>query len=90
MSIHLNISERSDDLEFSGSCSQISIDTGSHGDLEISIDGCETSTGILDPVIILERWQGELRLLVWNDINREDPLIISLEKAKAKYRQEGT
>lgn len=90
MSIHLNLFERSDDLEFSGRASLVSIDTGSRGDLEITIPGCETKCGEGDPVIILEKWEGELRLLIWNDINREGPLIISLEKAKTKYRQEDT
>jgi len=30
----------------------------------------------------LEIWQGKLRLIVYDDINREDPQIIDLEKAK--------
>jgi hypothetical protein len=32
--------------------------------------------------VSLEIWQGRLRLVVFNDINSEDPQIIDLEKAK--------
>ncbi len=32
--------------------------------------------------ICLEIWEGELRLLVWDDINNEDPTVIGLEGAK--------
>ena len=34
----------------------------------------------------LEIWQGRLRLIVFDDINREDPRIIDLEKAKESCR----
>ena len=36
----------------------------------------------------IEVWQGRLRLIVFDDINREDPQIIDLEKARqiARYR----
>jgi hypothetical protein len=34
----------------------------------------------------LEIWQGKLRLIVFDDINREDPQIIDLDKAKESYR----
>lgn len=36
--------------------------------------------------IKLELYEGELRLLVWDDINEQDPKIISLEKAKESNR----
>jgi hypothetical protein len=32
--------------------------------------------------ICLEIWDGKLRLLVWDDINTEDPTVIELEGAK--------
>ena len=34
----------------------------------------------------IEIWQGRLRLIVFDDINREDPQIIDLEKAKESCR----
>jgi hypothetical protein len=34
----------------------------------------------------IEIWQGRLRLIVFDDINREDPQIIDLEKSKESYR----
>ena len=36
----------------------------------------------------LEIWQGKLRLIVFDDINKEDPQIIELEKAKESCRLE--
>lgn len=38
--------------------------------------------------IFIEIVDGELRLVVWNDINKQDPLIISLEGAKESNRKE--
>jgi hypothetical protein len=38
----------------------------------------------------IEIWQGRLRLLVFDDVNREDPQIIDLEKAKESYRLDNT
>ena len=32
--------------------------------------------------ICLEIWEGELRLLVWDDINTEDPTVIGMEGAR--------
>jgi len=34
----------------------------------------------------IEIWQGRLRLIVFDDINREDPQIIELEKARETVR----
>jgi len=34
----------------------------------------------------IEIWQGRLRLIVFDDINREDPQIIDLEKARESCR----
>ena len=39
------------------------------------------------PPVIIEHWGGELRVIVWADINSEDPThIISLEGAKETCR----
>lgn len=50
---------------------------GDHG----SQDGCGFP-------IKLELWEGKLQLLVWDDINEQDPVIIDLEKAKESNRTE--
>lgn len=34
----------------------------------------------------LELWEGKLQLLVWDDINEQDPVVIDLEKAKESNR----
>ena len=34
----------------------------------------------------IEIWQGRLRLIIFDDINREDPQIIDLEKSKESHR----
>ena len=34
----------------------------------------------------IEIWQGRLRLIVFNDINREDPIILNLENARESCR----
>jgi len=36
--------------------------------------------------VSLEIWQGRLRLIVFNDINIEDPRIVDLEKAREAIR----
>ena len=49
-------------------------------------DGCSVKDG---QIAMLEVWEGELRLVVWSDINQEDPThIISLEGAKIENREE--
>ena len=36
--------------------------------------------------IIIENWEGEARVVVWGDINKEDPThLISLEGAKEPF-----
>lgn len=66
-----------------------------NGFLSVEIEGCN-NCGIDDSaplgtgvrcVASFEIWQGELRLLVWADINQEDPThVISLEGAKITAR----
>ena len=34
----------------------------------------------------VEIWQGRLRLIVYDDINKQEPLIIDLEKSKESKR----
>lgn len=36
--------------------------------------------------ILLERWQGRLRLIVWRDINDQEPKVIDLEAAREDRR----
>ena len=39
--------------------------------------------------VLIEIWEDELRVVVWSDINQEDPThIISLEKAREENRNE--
>lgn len=39
------------------------------------------------PIVALEIWEGEFRVIVWSDINEEDPThIIRLENAKISNR----
>lgn len=39
------------------------------------------------PIVALEIWEGEFRVIVWADINEEDPThIISLENARISNR----
>jgi len=39
------------------------------------------------PLVALEIWDGEFRVIVWSDINEEDPThIINLENAKVSNR----
>lgn len=39
------------------------------------------------PVILIELYNGDLRVIVNDDITNADPLIVSLEGAKEKYRE---
>jgi len=36
--------------------------------------------------VLLEIWNGELRVVVWDDINEADPKITSLEEAREDNR----
>ena len=57
---------------------QIWIGADGYGE-KCSVDGEGFTVGI-------EIWQGKLRLIVFDDINSEDPQIIDLEKAKESAR----
>jgi len=39
-------------------------------------------------VVKLELYQGKLQVIVWKDINEQDPIIIDLEKAREDNRKE--
>lgn len=55
----------------------------------ISVKGFSTKGMMEDgAIIVIEVWNGELRILCWPDINTEDPMIISMEKAKEEYRED--
>lgn len=59
--------------------------------LEIFIEGygnysCESGQG---SPLFLEIWDGELRAVLWSNINEEDPThVVSLEKAREDSRDE--
>lgn len=39
--------------------------------------------------ILIERWEGKLRVVIWNNINLEDPIVIDMEGAREfKSRRE--
>ena len=61
-------------------CGQIWIQPEGYGE-KCTIDNEGYPIGI-------EIWQGKLRLIVFNDINSEEPQIIDLEKAKESCRNE--
>lgn len=41
--------------------------------------------------VMIEYWNGELRVVLWSDINKEDPThVISMEYAPRQFRSEAT
>jgi len=55
--------------------------TFNNGSIVIKPEGYEVANG--GEPILIEVWEGKLRVVVWSDINKEDPThIISLEGAK--------
>jgi len=41
-------------------------------------------------IVLVEIWQGELRVVIWGDVNQEDPThIISLEQAREELYKYG-
>jgi len=60
---------------------------GSNGDgIDISADGYGTFTN-QNILVTLEVFDGELQLLIWDDINKEDPRRISLESTSLDKRE---
>lgn len=63
------------------------IEAGDDG-LAIFIDGygeCTTEEG-QGAIIILEKYEGKLRILAWDDIQQEDPTIVEMEGASESRR----
>jgi len=61
-----------------------------NGSIEISVQGYgdKTSTDGHGIPILIEQWKGELRAVLWTDINVEDPEILCLEGARESRRNE--
>jgi hypothetical protein len=56
--------------------------------ITLKIAGYETCNGIDDAVVLLEHYEGVPRLVVWADINNEEPThIIDLSGAEKKRRK---
>lgn len=63
------------------------IETSERG-IFITLDGYEDLNGGLETVLI-ELANGEPQVVIWSDINKEDPThIISLKEAKVECRNE--
>jgi len=50
---------------------------------------CGTEDGYGCPVLI-EYYEGSLRVVVWNDINQEDPMVLKLDNAHESKRSVNT
>lgn len=89
MQMEVFVREKSADSP--GNVVAVKMEGCSDGSIEIRPIGygdCTSKKGYGCPVII-ERWEGDLRLVVWGDINKEDPThIISLEGAKESLRKD--
>ncbi len=84
----LILDDKSDDPELKGPSQLVSI-TGTRDALEIRPKGfgeacAEDGYGV---PVFLELYEGELRLIVWGDINQQDPThIICLDGAREDRR----
>lgn len=38
-------------------------------------------------IVYIEMWEGELRLVIWNDIVNDDPMIVDLSSARIERRR---
>lgn len=56
--------------------------------VEIYFDGYGSKTEADGSVIFIEHYEGDLRVCVWSDVNEEDPMIISLDKARNELYKE--
>lgn len=69
----------------------VKVEACQDGSIEIRPSGygdCSSQNGSGCPVIV-ESWDGDLRLVVWGDINKEDPTnIISLAGAQESWREQ--
>ena len=55
--------------------------------LRLTVYGDHGSADCHGVPVMLERWQGRLRLIVWPDINQQEPQIIDLEEAREDRRR---
>lgn len=88
MKIPFTISDKSDRLKGREISGDIEVDDDG---ISIRFDGYGTKTAIGNEgqPIYIEIWDDQLSLRVWDDINEEDPVSISLEEAKIEnYRGE--
>ncbi len=68
---------------------EITIEEGSdEGSIEISAKGFAPFGMDEGPIIMIELYEGDLRLIVWKDINAQDPHVIDLGTAKLERRLE--
>lgn len=77
--------------ESSSALGRVRLVAGIDNSLSIGVPGYGDATSIdgRGVVAILERWEGRLRLLVWSDIDEEEPThIIDLEGARESARRE--
>lgn len=88
--VEFPVKEQSDDRQFPDR--EVKIKIKSEGSVVcIAPEGyndCNSLPGH-GSVAMFELWEGHLRLIVWSDINQEDPThIIDLEEAKEEKRKE--
>ena len=57
------------------------------GDVEIRLDGYGTFDSDQGCVVALEQYKGKVRMMIWSDINNEEPTVVNLELARnTNYR----
>jgi hypothetical protein len=65
------------------------VKTNDH-DIGISIEGFGTFDMDNGPLVWIELYEGDVRVLIWRDINQDDPFVVSLQKALESNREEET
>jgi len=73
-------------LENSNRCQTVTIEKFADGSVGLRIPGYGTSDGHSAP-IILELWEGRLRLIAWPNVNDFRPSIIDMEGARETARK---
>lgn len=48
--------------------------------------GLKTMQTGFEEVVVIEKYNGDVRVVIWSDINEEDPTVISLSNAKEEQR----
>lgn len=80
-SILFSLTEKSPESPMAVISGKIRVD---HDGISIQFNGYGTkvaSDSEGEPVYI-EMWEGSLRVVIWDNINVEDPIIISLDKSR--------